>query len=167
MALTTSYSSAGMPSGGCAGSKFSAAAVNRGQEQLELAGEEAEHVRLRNPYAACDPLDRRAMQPTVGELVHGRLDQRVPAFCRRNTLTSGAGLGCHLYLDAKHAHDDATYAAAMASSRDPGSAAAISASAVRIRRPTGSAASSAPAASTATPTHIAGTRPLTKLWALV
>ena len=51
------------------------AAFQRREEELALAREQAEHVRLRHAHAPGDPIDRRAVQPPFGELVHGRGDQ--------------------------------------------------------------------------------------------
>ena len=63
------------------------AALDRRQEQLALVAEQAEHVRLCDADAPRDPVDGRAVQPAVGELVDRRLDQRVPALGRRDALT--------------------------------------------------------------------------------
>ena len=87
-----------MSGGAVAGSNSSAAlrerlrdaleaALDRSEEQLTLAAEQAEHVRLRDADAPRDPVDRRAVQAAVRELVHGRLDQRVPALGGRDALT--------------------------------------------------------------------------------
>jgi hypothetical protein len=55
------------------------AALDRGDEQLTLGAEQAEHVRLRDADAPRDPVDWSAVKSGVGELVDRRLDQRVPA----------------------------------------------------------------------------------------
>ena len=54
-------------------------ALDRRQEQLALAGEETEHVGLRDTHPSGDPRNGGAVQATVRELVDRRLDQRVPA----------------------------------------------------------------------------------------
>ncbi len=51
------------------------AAFDRGDEQLALAGKEAEHVRLGDADPACDPIDRRSVQTRPRELVDSRRDQ--------------------------------------------------------------------------------------------
>ena len=63
------------------------AALDRGEEQLALAAEQAEHVRLRDADLPGDPVDGGAVQAAVRELVDRRLDQRVPALGGRDALT--------------------------------------------------------------------------------
>jgi hypothetical protein len=56
-------------------------------KQLLLRAKEAEDVGLGNADLASDPIDRRPMQASVGELVHRGLDQRVPALGGRDART--------------------------------------------------------------------------------
>ena len=75
------------------------ASVQRGQEQLALAGEEAEHIRLSDSHAARDALHRSPVQPPVRELVHRCGDQLLAALCRGHPsaclLGPGARYGVH------------------------------------------------------------------------
>jgi hypothetical protein len=67
-------------------------ALDRGQKQLLLRAERAEHERLRHAHAARDAIDRGAVQAGVGELVHGRIDERLPALDGRDALAILAGV---------------------------------------------------------------------------
>jgi len=60
------------------------AAIDGGEEQLALVGEEAEHVRLGHAHPPRDALDGRAVQATVGELVDGGGDQLLTPLGRRH-----------------------------------------------------------------------------------
>jgi hypothetical protein len=42
---------------------------------------------LRHTDPPGDPIDRSPVQPAVRELVYGGIDQRIPAFGRRDALT--------------------------------------------------------------------------------
>ncbi len=55
------------------------AAIERGQEQLQLGAEEREHIGLGDADALRDALHRGAVQPAVRELVHGGRDQLLAA----------------------------------------------------------------------------------------
>ncbi len=63
------------------------APLDGGQEQLALAAEQAEHVGLSDADLPRDPVHRRSVQPAVGELVDGGIDQRIPALGGRDALT--------------------------------------------------------------------------------
>ncbi len=70
------------------------AALDRGQEELLLGTEEAEHVGLRHANSPCYPVDGGAVEPAEGELVHGCLDERVPALGSRDALARVCACRC-------------------------------------------------------------------------
>ena len=67
--------------------------VDGSEEQVALAGEQAEHVRLGDADASRDAVHGRAMQPAGGELVDGGGDQRLTALrCGHAAAASGERL---------------------------------------------------------------------------
>ncbi len=66
------------------------AVLDGGQEQVALAGEQAEHVRLGDTHASCDPIHRGAVKSADGELVDRGLDQSLAALGGGHTPARGA-----------------------------------------------------------------------------
>ncbi len=77
------------------------AAFDRGKEELALVGEEAEHVRLGDAYAAGDAIDRGSVQTTAGELVDGRGDQLLPPLGRGTRRRTGSDVVFAPLMNAK------------------------------------------------------------------
>src|ERR1700722_10620035 len=71
------------------------AALQRGEEQVELAREEAEDVRLRDADATRDALYGRSMQAAVRELVHSGGDQLLAPLSSGYAPARGLGGGAH------------------------------------------------------------------------
>src|SRR6185437_961911 len=188
----------GVPGGGTAegvGDTLEAA-LERREEEVALAREEAEDVRLSDADATRDPLHGRAVQPAVGELVHGGRDQLLAPLGRGDAPARGLDGGIHVSLptttgacppavsvpapsgrsrrspEAMPARADSApagtvRAAAPAGARTRSGASSPSGSSTAGVRKGSSSTTSAPAASTATPTQMAGIGPSTKACGVV